>query len=39
VTAATAASDRLSDVAHGTIEVLRNFVTLATQSASTAPKR
>jgi len=38
VTAATAASDRLADVAHGTIEVLRNFVTLATQSASTAPK-
>ena len=38
MTAATAASDRLSDVAHGTIEVLRNFVTLATQSASGAPK-
>jgi signal transduction histidine kinase/CheY-like chemotaxis protein len=39
VTAATAASDRLSDVAHGTIEVLRNFVTLARQPASTAAKR
>jgi len=38
VTAATAASDRLSVIAHGTIEVLRHFVTSANQIARSASK-